>query len=88
MKTYLKISLLIVTFQLTACGVAIYEDSSDLKKYSGKLTVVNESYREDVRVEVSLGETDQGYIPSMYISPTSKQTRRFTFHTRDCDPYA
>lgn len=74
----------------SSCGIAVYEESkTSSSRSSGQITVVNETYHEDIRVEVDLSDSDAGYISPLYVEPNSKRTRRYSYSTDLCgtSPY-
>ena len=89
MNTKFEITFLALILSIfSSCGIAVYEEGSHLKKDEGHITIVNETYDEDLRVDFSLSHNDHGHVSSMKIAPNSKYTRRYSIDHRRCDPYS
>lgn len=88
-KNLIKSGLFISSLVLiSSCGIEIYEDSSPMVRESGQLTVVNETYDDQIKVEVALAEIDRGHIANLHVEPKGRSVRRFSLEKNECDPYS
>ena len=75
-KNLIKSGLFISSLVLiSSCGIEIYEDSSPMVRESGQLTVVNETYDDQIKVEVALAEIDRGHIANLHVEPKGRSVR-------------
>ena len=73
---------------VSSCGIEIHEQSSPMVRESGQLTIVNETYDDQIKVEIALAEIDRGHIPNLHVKPKGKSVRRFSLEKNECDPYS